>query len=79
MSRRAKSKVFWSGGSQAVRLPKEMRLPTENVEIERQGDGLLVTPIADSDDWTGFWDDLLALREPIKRGKTRRAEKRPAL
>lgn len=79
MSKRTKSKVFWSGGSQAVRLPKDMRLATSDVEIERRGEGLLVIPIADSDDWAGFWEELLPLSKPLKRWKAGRAEKRAAL
>lgn len=37
-------RVFMSGNSQAVRLPKELRLTTEEVEITPQGDGLFIRP-----------------------------------
>jgi len=40
----AVAKVFKSGNSQAVRLPKEFRLDVEEVEISRQGEGLLLVP-----------------------------------
>ena len=40
----AVAKVFNSGNSQAVRMPKEYRFSTETVEITRQGDGVLLTP-----------------------------------
>jgi antitoxin VapB len=36
------TKVFKSGNSQAVRLPKAWRLPSGTVQIERTGQGLLI-------------------------------------
>lgn len=36
------TKVFKSGNSQAVRLPKEFRLDCDEVEIERRGDELVL-------------------------------------
>ena len=36
------AKVFKSGNSQAIRLPKAWRLPTATVEIEKTGRGLLI-------------------------------------
>ena len=50
------AKLFWSGRSQAVRLPKEFRLPGEEVSIRRQGNALILEPIGD--DWG--WLDALA-------------------
>ena len=38
----AVAKVFKSGNSQAVRLPKEFRLSTEEVEIFKRGDELVL-------------------------------------
>jgi antitoxin VapB len=38
------AKVFKSGNSQAVRIPKEFHLQGEEVEIQRQGDALLLLP-----------------------------------
>ena len=35
------AKVFNSGNSQAVRLPKEFRLNVDEVEISREGDALI--------------------------------------
>lgn len=39
------AKVFWSGRSQAVRLPKEFRFETEEVRIRRQGSAIILEPI----------------------------------
>lgn len=36
------AKVFMSGNSQAVRLPKEFRLDTAEVEIFRRGDEIVL-------------------------------------
>lgn len=73
---RARAKVFWSGGSQAVRLPKEMRLPTSEVIVTRRGNTLMLEAVPEGDDWSGFWDRLLPLREPIRRWPTLAAERR---
>lgn len=38
------ARVFQSGNSQAVRLPKEFRLEVEEVEIAREGDAIILRP-----------------------------------
>ena len=40
------AKIFWSGNSQAVRLPKDMRFPKNVGELEmtRDGDRLILEP-----------------------------------
>jgi antitoxin VapB len=38
----ATARVFWSGKSQAVRLPKEFRLKSKEVEIFRRGDEIVL-------------------------------------
>lgn len=40
------AKIFWSGNSQAVRLPKTMRFPKDwkEVEIRKEGEGLILEP-----------------------------------
>jgi antitoxin VapB len=39
------AKVFMSGHSQAIRLPKSMRLDADEVEVIRHGDTLIVRPL----------------------------------
>lgn len=39
------AKLFMSGRSQAVRLPKEFRMPGREVRISRVGNGLLLEPV----------------------------------
>jgi antitoxin VapB len=47
----ATAKVFWSGRSQAVRLPKEFRLDAQEVRIRRHGNNLILEPVRDDWDW----------------------------
>ncbi len=49
------AKVFWSGRSQAVRLPKAFRFEAEEVRIRRHGNAVILEPIAT--DWA--WLDAL--------------------
>lgn len=53
------ARVFQSGNSQAVRLPKEFRLNVEQVEIFRRGDEIVLreTPV----NATTVFDALAAL------------------
>jgi antitoxin VapB len=49
------AKIFWSGRSQAVRLPKDFRFDTDQVRIRRHGNAVILEPIAD--DWA--WLDQI--------------------
>jgi antitoxin VapB len=70
----AKAKIFWSGRSQAVRLPKEFRFDAEEVRIRRNGDAVILEPLNDNaDEWawldeiTGPFDPdfIAAVEEPV--------------
>ena len=50
------AKVFKSGNSQAVRIPKEFHLEGEEVEIRRKGDLLILRPKKRS--WAALVDSL---------------------
>jgi antitoxin VapB len=50
-----KAKIFWSGRSQAVRLPKNFRFQGEEVRIRRHGNAVILEPVAE--DWT--WLDSI--------------------
>jgi antitoxin VapB len=59
------TKVFKSGNSQAVRIPKEFQLKGDEVEIRRRGDMLILRPKSRSwaslvDSLTKFTEDFLA-------------------
>ena len=45
------AKIFWSGRSQAVRLPKEFRFDTGEVRIRRHGNAVILEPIANDWEW----------------------------
>ena len=47
------AKVFWSGRSQAVRLPKAFRVEGDEVRIRHQGAAIVLEPIATNWDWLG--------------------------
>ena len=50
------AKVFKSGNSQAVRIPKEFHLEGEEVEIRKQGGSLILRPSKKS--WTALIESL---------------------
>ena len=63
------AKVFRSGNSQAVRLPKDFRFTVDEVEVSREGDAVILRPRAETHvAWgalraaqaRGFSDDFLA-------------------
>lgn len=47
-----------NGRSQAVRIPKELRLPEGEVEIERWGRGVLIRPAKPKHWPPGFFDSI---------------------
>lgn len=65
----AKAKVFKSGNSQAVRLPKEFRFDVDEVDIRRDGDVIILSPpVEKKEPWAdlkafwasrGFSDDFM--------------------
>ncbi len=54
------AKIFWSGRSQAVRLPKAFRIDADEVRIRRHGSAVILEPVAR--DWA--WLDALAGAKP---------------
>ena len=55
----ATAKVFTTGRSQAVRLPKAFRFNTAEVTIERQGDAVILRPkLQTKEEW---WDEMEAI------------------
>lgn len=56
------AKVFKSGNSQAVRLPKEFRFSVDEVEVSREGDAIILRPHPQNN---RRWSSL---RAALKRG-----------
>lgn len=50
------TKVFWTGRSQAVRLPQAFRVDAASMRIERRGQRIILDPV--QSDWG--WLDLLS-------------------
>ena len=66
------AKVFWSGRSQAVRLPKEFRFDAGEVRIRRHGTSVILEPVAD--DWA--WLD--AITGPLDEDFVEAVNEKPA-
>ena len=64
-----RARVFWSGRSQAVRLPKEYRVESTELRIRKRGSAIILEPVAETWEWLDEVarpldpDFLAALRE----------------
>ena len=45
------AKIFWSGRSQAVRLPKNFRFDATTVRIRKHGNKVILEPVAENWAW----------------------------
>ncbi|HVV93247.1 MAG TPA: hypothetical protein VHD15_07500 [Hyphomicrobiales bacterium] len=64
MKRVATAKLFKHGGSQAVRLPLEFRLPGTEVRVRRLGRGVLLEPLEQTkDDLDAIFAELERYRD----------------
>lgn len=73
------AKLFWSGRSQAVRLPKEFRFAGEEVRIRRHGNAIVLEPL--SSDWS-WLDAIVGKLDPDAAeaaAEQMEEQKRPAL
>ena len=73
------AKIFWSGRSQAVRLPKDFRFDTDEVRIRRRGRAVILEPIAH--DWAWLDDVIGPVDEEFERAALEQPaeQERPAL
>ena len=58
MSNVKTAKIFQHGRSQAVRLPKEFRLPGTEVQVRKVGRGVLLEPIDEPFDVSAWFAKL---------------------
>lgn len=72
-----KAKVFWTGRSQAVRLPKEFRFDADTVLVRRQGRAVLLEPAHEWPD--GYVESFAGFPEDFARPPQGELEKRPSL
>jgi len=70
------TKVFRSGNSQAVRIPKEFHIEDDEVEIRREGDAIVLKPRRRC--WAALFDSLDKFTEDFmaEGRKQRPAQKR---
>ncbi len=69
------AKVFTTGRSQAVRLPKAYRFNTKEVTIERKGNAVILRPkVQSKDEWWAEMEKILAsfegMPEEIERDRS---------
>jgi antitoxin VapB len=69
-----RAKVFWTGRSQAVRLPKEFRFDSETVLIRREGDAVVLEPIHEWPD--GYVESFAGMPSDVRRRSQGKPEKR---
>jgi antitoxin VapB len=73
----AKAKVFWTGRSQAVRLPKEFRFDTETVSVRREGTSVILEPV---DEWPeGYVESFTGVPEDFRRPEQGQIDEREKL
>ena len=66
------AKVFWSGRSQAVRLPKDFRFDAVEVRIRRHGNAVILEPL--THDWA-WLDEVIG---PVDKDFAEGAQDQPA-
>ena len=76
------ARVFMSGRSQAVRLPKEFRFDTDRVIIRREGRHVVLSPLFK--DWEDYWkngtrfpDDFYEAMEELDKEELPLEEREP--
>lgn len=74
----AEAKVFMTGRSQAVRLPKQYRVSGESVYVKRLGEGILLLPKTE-DRWKGLFTALDEFPRGFKLARDQRQRKRRGL
>ncbi|MEI6789644.1 MAG: AbrB/MazE/SpoVT family DNA-binding domain-containing protein [Myxococcaceae bacterium] len=60
------ARLFWSGRSQAVRLPKEFRLGDSEINIRREGNLIILEPIQKRKWPTGYFELISVPTEELQ-------------
>ena len=69
------AKVFMTGRSQAVRIPRAFRFDTPEVYVRRHGDSLLLTP-ARGNSWADFFRDCVCPDFTLDRSTSQQPQER---
>ena len=76
-ARSQRAKIFWTGRSQAVRLPKEFRFASDTVLVRREGNAVVLEPV---DDWPdGYVESFAGVPDDFARSPPGKLEKRAKL
>lgn len=69
-----RAKIFWTGRSQAIRLPKEFRFEGESVLVRREGNAVILEPV---DEWPeGYWESFADFPKDFERPRQGELETR---
>lgn len=69
--------VFWTGRSQAIRLPKEFRFEGDTVLVRREGNAVILEP---NEDWPeGYVESFSGIPGDLERPPQGQLEKRRKL
>ncbi len=72
-----RARIFWTGRSQAVRLPKEFRFETDTVLVHREGAAVILEP---TDEWPeGYVESFAGAPEDFRRPPQGRVDEREKL
>lgn len=75
--KRKRAKLFWTGRSQAVRLPKEFRFPGDEVLVRKVGQTVVLEA---ADAWPeGYVESFVGVSPEFRRHPQGRAETRRKL
>ena len=75
--KRVTARVFTTGRSQAVRLPKEFRFDTDTVLVHREGSSVVLEPVRD---WPeGYVESFSGISDDFERPAQGGVEKRRKL
>jgi antitoxin VapB len=76
-SKRVTARVFTTGRSQAVRLPKEFRFDTDTVLVHREGNSVVLEPVRE---WPeGYVESFAGVPDNFERPPQGNVEKRRKL
>lgn len=76
-SKRVTARVFTTGRSQAVRLPKEFRFDTDTVLVHREGNSVVLEPVRE---WPeGYVESFTGVPDDFERPAQGQVEKRRKL
>jgi antitoxin VapB len=72
-----RAKVFWTGRSQAVRLPKEYRFDTDTVSVRREGAAVILEP---ANEWPeGYVESFTGMPDDFRRPEQGEVDEREKL